>query len=117
MLAISGFKQGRQEEREGTRFVNRESICVVSCVVCADSGENIRHALLQDGNDIFWEREENWYLAKASLPLQHIRTSSSNCRRLDLDSAANPEEWRGEERRGRSSTYVQDAVGMSKVKW
>lgn len=29
------------------------------------------------GNDIFWEREENWCLAKASLPLQRIRTSSS----------------------------------------
>lgn len=29
------------------------------------------------GNDIFWEREENWCLAKASLPLQCIGTSSS----------------------------------------
>lgn len=29
------------------------------------------------GNDIFWEREENSCLAKASLPPQRIRISSS----------------------------------------
>lgn len=74
-----------------------ESICVALYVVCVDSGENIYHALLQNGNDIVWERGETWCWAKASLPLQHIRASSSNCWRMDLDSAATPEEWRDEE--------------------
>lgn len=78
---------------------------------------NIHPALLQNGNDIVWGRGESWCWPKVSLPLQHIRTSSSNCWRVDLDSAASPDEQRGEERRGRSSTYMQDGVGVSGIKW
>jgi len=47
VLAISEFKQARQDERGGTSFVNCERVCVASCVVFVDSGENIHHATLQ----------------------------------------------------------------------
>lgn len=77
MLAISEFQQARQKGRGGTRSLNCEHICVALCVAFVDSGENIHHAMLWDGDDIFWEREGNWSLAKASLPLQCIRMSSS----------------------------------------
>lgn len=42
---MNSSRQGRR--RGGTCFVNCERICVASCVVFVDSGENIHHAMLQ----------------------------------------------------------------------
>lgn len=41
-----------------------QTVCVASFVVFVDSGENMQYATLKDGDDIVWEIEGVWSLAK-----------------------------------------------------
>lgn len=40
-----------------------QTVCVASCAVFVDSGENMHYAMLEDRDDIVWEIEEVWSLA------------------------------------------------------
>lgn len=37
-----------------------QTVCVASCAVFVDSGENMHYATLEDRDDIVWEIEEVW---------------------------------------------------------
>jgi len=41
-----------------------QTVCVASCAVVVDSGEDMHYATLEDRDDIVWEIEEVWSLAK-----------------------------------------------------